>query len=197
MKKLAWILVLLGLLAGCSARTRYAFLVDIQSFLADQSEGALDLGTPIAFDIYLPDNDNDYTTPYLEGYLAEIPSQVVDFLEALKIDLGATLENQGSALLSLTARLYLAPESERDIYQPPYKIAEYNLGPLNPGETGELRFQLNFVEGDPAYRTVKEGEGRFRVGLRLSGSGEAFRYRIETFTLYLKAKPLGQLFQSN
>ena len=197
MKRLFLGLLLLGLLAGCSAHTRYAFLVDVQSFLSDQSEGALDLGAPIAFDIYLPDDDNDYNTPYLEGYPAEIPSQIAELLEALKIDLAATLENQGSAPLSLTARLYLAPESESNIYQPAYEIGKSDLGPLGPGKTGALQFQLNFTEGDEAYRTVKEGEGRFRVGLRLSGSGQAFRYRIETFTLYLRAKPLGELFQSN
>ncbi len=199
MKKLAWILVLLGLLAGCSARTRYAFELDAGSFLGDQVEGTVDLGVPAAFHVYLPDDDDDLATPDTGGLLAQVPGPIADALERIRLTLEATLENQGAGELTLSAAFYLAPESETDIYQPQYKVAEAAVepNPVPPGEGARLNLSAELQSGDPAFATVQEGGGKFRVGLELAGTGQKFAYRVERFTLFLEAKPLGRLVRGD
>ncbi len=196
----SWMLILLaGLLAGCSAHTRYAFEADVASFLGTQSEDTFDLGSATAFHVYLPDSDGDPTTPDIQGYLADVPKQVTDALGSVTVDLEATLENLGAAPLSLTAALYLAPAGETNIYQPQYRAASTNLepNPLAGGQSGTLALSVNLQRGDSAFDTVQNGNGSFRLGLELSGSGQKFHYRIDRFTLRLATRPLGQLLSGN
>jgi len=192
----SWILILLaGLLAGCSAHTRYAFEADVASYLGTQSEGTVDLGSANAFHVYLPDSDGDLATPDTQGYLADVPNQVTDALGSVKLDLEATLENLGPASLSLTAALYLAPAGESNIYQPQYQVTKTNLdpNPLAGGQSGTLILSVNLQQGDSAFSTVQNGNGSFRLGLELSGSGQKFHYRINRLTLRVITRPLGQL----
>ncbi len=190
-------LALAALLVGCSAHTRYAVEVNVASLLGSQAEDTVDFGAPTAFQVYLPDQDQDYTTPDLQGYLARVPGRLTDALDAVAVDLEAAIENQAAGDLTLTAALYLAPEDESNIYQPQYKAGEASLEPrpLAAGASGSLTLKLKLQNGDPGFATIKNGHGSFRVGLRLEGSGQKFHFRLAGFTLRLTSEPLGRLAQ--
>ncbi len=199
MRKFALMLSLAALLAGCGAQTRYSVDLDLAGFLkaAGQDQGTVDLGTPtpIGFQAYLPDDDNDLSTPDTKGYLAQVPEQVASTLEKAEIELAGEIENQGTGDLTLQAALYLAPASESNIYQPGYKLGQANLdpSPLASGKSGVLALSVVLREGDSGYQTIQSGGGQFRIGLELQGTGQKFRYRITGFRLKLTTRPLGSL----
>ena len=192
MRRIALILLTLGVLAGCSGHTRYTAEVDVLSFLPeDDASGELDL---VSTTIYLPDADGDLTTRD-GGFLAQVPEQVVDGLDRAGFNFAATVENTGSAPTGVSVELYLAPSSEdSDIYQPQYRVEGADLE-LGTGESGELSLAVSLSEdeNEEAYRRIRDGGGEFRVGVKVSTDAGSLSYELTDLRVSLTTKPLGEL----
>lgn len=186
------ILVFALLLAGCGMQTRYTVAVLGHTFVAESDKSG-DFGAG-SLNLYLPDADGDVTTPD-GGFLAQVPSAVVDHLFAGRTTLAVALTNTGSSDLNAALDFYLAPASETgDIYQPPYRVDGSSLV-VPPGETGRLVLDLRLAPDahSTAYQRLKDSGGAFRIGLHLSLNGDGGRYRLETATLALTSERLGQI----
>ncbi len=188
-----FLILALGLvLAGCGMQTRYTVEVLGHTFVAESDKSG-DFGAG-SLDLFLPDADGDVTTPD-GGFLAQVPSAVVDHLYAARATLAVDLTNTGSSDLTAALDFYLAPASETaNIYQPAYRVDGASLV-VPPGETGRLVLDLRLTKDAhrAAYQRLKDSGGAFRIGLHLSLNGDGGRYRLETARLALTSERLGQI----
>ncbi len=190
MRKTLALAALLVALAGCSMQTRYTLSVDVLSFLGDVVEGNVPSG---AFEVYLPDDDDgDLTTPDPDGTLVEA-GLGADRLEAIRLELTATITNTGATPLDLSAEVYVGDAGINDLYGgggTPIGSASLNLA---AGESGALTLLVELKPGDPGFDLVAAGS--FRVGTKLQGFGDGFSFRLEELKLALTTKRLGELLR--
>jgi len=195
MKRIAALLLLAGLLAGCSMRTHYTVRLDLKSFLGETAENEVDLGTPTVFAYLLPDDDDgDLGTPDLNGGEFEAPLDG-EKLESVRARLVVRVENRGSSTLRAQAKLYVAPPDETNLYDGvgnEVKLGETDLE-LGPGKSGALTLTVELGEGDPGFAVLTGG--RFRAGLEISGTAQKFYYRVEALELELTSRRLGELLR--
>ena len=187
-----FILALGLVLAGCGMQTRYTVEVLGHTFVApDDRSGDFGAGS---LDLYLPDADGDVTTPD-GGFLAQVPSAVVDHLYAARAVLAVDLTNTGSSDLTAALDFYLAPASETaNIYQPRYRVDSTNLV-VPSGDTGRLVLDLRLAidAHSAAYQRLKNSGGAFRIGFHLRLNGDGGRYQVDSASLALTSERLGQI----
>ncbi|GGN01998.1 hypothetical protein GCM10007092_15280 [Thermus composti] len=162
-------------LAACSGHTVHRVEVDLLSFVpeADRSGELVGLG-----ELRIPDDPAGQPVP-------------VPGAEALldgRIAFEAALENTGTTPATLDLEVRMAPEGDTDLYDGSggdLQVAQQSLT-LGPGEKGTLRLNHELRPGDPAFDLVKGGN--FRIGARLTLSGDQVSYTLTQGEVVLRLK---------
>ena len=190
--KIFLLLLTLALLAGCSMHTRYTLKIDLASFLGDQTQGEIDLGSPTALELYLPDDDDgDPTTPDLDGMLIENPIKADRYLERVAFELEAILTETSGEPLDLNVEVYVAPPDATDLYHGEGTNIGSGTLHLDPNQQGTFAFDLKLVSGDDGFDLI--AQGNFRFGIKLAGSAKGFKYELTTLNLALTTRPVGEI----
>jgi hypothetical protein len=81
----------------------------------------------------------------------------------------------------------MGPKDDTDLYDGNRDIQVKRASiALNPGESGSLDLSVDLQPGDPAYDLVKAGS--FRIGAKLSLSGEKVSYKLTQAEVVLRLK---------
>ncbi|AEB11832.1 hypothetical protein [Marinithermus hydrothermalis] len=174
-----WVLffTLVLTLVGCSGSTLTTLKVDLASFIAAQGFDSGEV-SPASGTVYLPAGEDGRADLPDGGQLVQLPS--LEVLERAAITVRLNLTNQGTASTSFSIAVYIAPDSESNIYQETYRVGQTAQLLLAAGETGplELVLALSETENLEAFNRVRAG--RFRVGLRLDSGGGTVAYTVTT-----------------
>lgn len=190
--KILALLLGLALLAGCSMHTRYTINVDLASFFGDLLSDFVDFGTTVDFELYLPDDeDGDLNTPDLDGMLVRNPIPGDRFLERVYLYATADFEETGGESLDLIVEIYVAPSDTTDLYHGDGTLIGEGGIQLNPNAQGTFDFALELVAGDDGFGLISQGD--FRFGVKLSGRGKSFSYRVTNFRFGLTTQPVGEI----
>jgi len=175
MKRALLMTGLLLALAACSGHTVHRLEVDLLSFLPqDSSQGTLDLTQA---SVQVPEDP--------AGQEVIIPG--VEALEEVRISVEAELENTGTSSANLSLEVRLGPKEDTNLYDDNGDIqVSAKTITLDPGQQGTLSLDLTLKAGDPGYDLVKSGA--FRVGARLSFSGEQVAYQLTQAEVVLRLK---------
>lgn len=189
MRRIPILVALALLLAACSGHTLTTVRVNVLSYIPSAyRSGQLDLATATLF---LPDDDGDGTygnDP--DGLALDLPS--LDVLEKARLEVRLSLKNTGSAQASVSLEVHLAPPGDSFIYDgsQDYTVLSDSVD-LAPGEEKPLALELTLDEAtpNPAFDLLKTG--KFRVGLKVSLSGDTVSYTLEKASVSLS----GRLFR--
>lgn len=175
MKRLA-LLSLLLLLAACSGHTIHRIEVDLLSFIPqNQRQGELDL---IEAQVRLPDDP--------AGQLVEVPG--AEALVDGRLAIGVKLKNTGTTNASLSLDVRMGPGSDNDLYddnQGDISATSKEVD-LAPGQETEATLTLDLQPNTQAFNLVKSG--RFRIGVKISMSGERVQYTLTQADVLLRLK---------
>ncbi|WP_105318552.1 lipoprotein [Thermus tenuipuniceus] len=176
MKRPLLLAALLLVLAACSGHTVHRVEVDFLSFVPQANRsGPLDLTTA---QVRVPDDP--------AGQLVQVPGA-----EALldgRVVAKAEVRNTGTLPAQVDLEVRMAPQNDTDLYDGTggdLEAKKVSLS-LNPGETGTLDLSLDLAPGNPAFDLVKSGA--FRIGARLSLSGEKVDYTLTQGEVSLRLK---------
>jgi len=163
------------LLAACSGHTVHRLEVDLLSFLPqDSRQGTLDLTQT---EIQVPGDP--------AGQRVDLPG--AEALVDGSVKAQAELENTGAIPATLRLEVRLGPKDDTDLYDGNGDVqAGTKEIRLDPGQKGLLSLELLLKEGNPAYDLVKAGS--FRIGARLSLSGEKVSYKLTQAEVVLRLK---------
>ncbi len=162
-------------LAACSGHTVHRLEVDLLSFVPPENRtGTLDITQA---EIRVPDDPG--------GQEVSVPGAeaLVDGRISLRVD----LENTGTLPARVDLEVRMGPKEDTDLYDGngDIQVKKESLT-LSLGETGTLDLSVNLQPGDPAYQLVKSGS--FRIGARLSLSGDRVRYTLAQAEVVLRLK---------
>jgi len=173
--KRALLLTGLLLLAACSGHTVHRLEVDLLSFVPqDSRQGTLDLTQT---EIQIPQDP--------AGQRVDLPG--AEALVDGSVKAQAELENTGAIPATLRLEVRLGPKDDTDLYDGNGDVqAGTKEIRLDPGQKGPLSLDLLLKEGNPGYDLVKAGS--FRIGARLSLSGDRVQYTLEQAEVVLRLK---------
>uniref|UniRef100_A0A7V4ANW5 Lipoprotein n=1 Tax=Thermus tengchongensis TaxID=1214928 RepID=A0A7V4ANW5_9DEIN len=175
MKRLVLLLMSLAL-AACSGHTIYRFEVNLLSFIPqNQRQGELNLTTS---QILFPDDP--------AGQLVEVPG--AEALVDGRLYLETTLKNTGTVSSTLDIEVHLGPGSDTDLYDGQggdFTLIQQSIT-LNPGEERAVSVPLDVQPGTQAFDLIKAG--KFRLGARLSLSGERVQCTLNQAEIVLRLK---------
>lgn len=173
MKRALLLTSLLLALAACSGHTVHRLEVDLLSFLPqDSRQGTLDLTQT---EIQVPGDP--------AGQRVDLPG--AEALVDGSVKAQAELENTGVIPATLRLEVRLGPKDDTDLYDGNGDVqAGTKEIRLDPGQKGPLSLDLLLKEGNPAYDLVKAGS--FRIGARLSFSGDRVQYTLEQAEVVLR-----------
>jgi hypothetical protein len=177
MKRVLLLTSLLLALAACSGHTVHRLEVDLLSFVPPGNRTGT-LGTaPMEIEIRVPDDPAGQ----------EVPVPGAEALVDGRISLRVGLTNTGTSLARVDLEVRMGPKDDTNLYDGngDIQVKEESLT-LNPGESGSLDLSLDLQPGDPAYDLVKAGS--FRIGARLSLSGDRVQYTLEQAEVVLRLK---------
>jgi hypothetical protein len=117
----------------------------------------------------------------------EVPVPGAEALVDGRISLRVGLTNPGTLPASVDLEVRMGPKDDTDLYDGNRDIQVKRASiALNPGESGSLDLSVDLQPGDPAYDLVKAGS--FRIGARLSLSGDRVQYTLEQAEVVLRLK---------
>jgi hypothetical protein len=175
MKRVLLVTGLLLALAACSGHTVHRLEVDLLTFLPqDSRQGTLDLAQA---SVQVPEDP--------AGQEVVIPG--VEALVDARFAVQAELENTGTTPVTLSLEVRLGPKEDTNLYDGngDIQVSAQTIS-LDPSEKGTLSLDLTLKEGDPGYDLVKSGA--FRVGARLSLSGEQVAYQLTQAEVVLRLR---------
>jgi hypothetical protein len=163
------------LLAACSGHTVHRLEVDLLSFVPPGNRtGTLDATQT---SIQVPDHPAGQ----------EVPVPGAEALVDGRISLRVGLTNPGTLPASVDLEVRMGPKDDTDLYDGNRDIQVKRASiALNPGESGSLDLGVDLQPGDPAYDLVKAGS--FRIGAKLSLSGEKVSYKLTQAEVVLRLK---------
>nr|WP_279232111.1 hypothetical protein [Thermus albus] len=163
-------------LAACSGHTIHRFEVDILSFIPQsQRQGELDLATA---QIRFPDDP--------AGQLLEVPA--AEALVDGRLEISLIVKNTGTLDSNLSLEVRLGPKDDTDLYDGQggdFSAVQQTVS-LAPGEEKTVTLTLDVNPNTPAFNLIQSGQ--FRVGARLSLSGERVQYTLTRAELMLRLK---------
>lgn len=176
MKRLFLLASLLLALAACSGHTVHRLEVDFLSFVPQANRsGELTL---VNAEVKFPDDPAGQPIP--------VPG--AEALLGGKIALKVQLENTGTTPASGVLEVRMGPKTDTDLYDNTggdIQAASLTLN-LDPGKTEEASLLLDLSPNTPAFDLVKSGE--FRIGARLSLSGDKVAYTLTQGEITLRLK---------
>jgi hypothetical protein len=163
------------LLAACSGHTVHRLEVDLLSFVPPGNRtSTLDVTQT---SIQVPDHPAG----------REVPVPGAEALVDGRISLRVSLTNPGTLPANVDLEVRMGPKDDTDLYDGNRDIQVKRASiALNPGESGSLDLSVDLQPGDPAYDLVKAGS--FRIGARLSLSGEKVSYKLTQAEVVLRLK---------
>ena len=169
---------LLLALAACSGHTVHRLEVDLLSFVPPGNRtGTLDI---TQVEIRVPDDPAGQ----------EVPVPGAEALVDRRISLRVGLTNPGTLPANVGLEVRMGPRDDMDLYDGnrdiQVKIESITLNPGNPDESRPLDLSVDLQPGNPAYDLVKAGS--FRIGARLSLSGDRVQYTLERAEVVLRLK---------
>lgn len=175
MKRALLLSGLLLTLAACSGHTVHRLDVDLLSFVPPGNRtGTLDVTQT---SIQVPDDPAGQ----------EVPVPGAEALVDGRISLRVGLTNTGTLPANVDLEVRMGPNDDTDLYDGNRDIQVKRASiALNPGESGSLDLSVDLQPGDPAYDLVKAGS--FRIGARLSLSGDRVQYTLEQAEVVLRLK---------
>jgi hypothetical protein len=173
MKRALLLTSLLLALAACSGHTVHRLEVDLLSFVPPGNR----TGTLAQVEIRVPDDPAGQ----------EVPVPGAEALVDGRISLRVGLTNTGTLPANVDLEVRMGPKDDTNLYDGngDIQVKEESLT-LNPGESGSLDLSVDLQPGDPAYDLVKAGS--FRIGARLSLSGDRVQYTLEQAEVVLRLK---------
>ncbi|GAB5601732.1 hypothetical protein FJNA_02560 [Thermus sp. FJN-A] len=176
MKRILFLASLMLLLAACSGHTVHRVEIDLLSYVPeDHRSGTLDLAQAT---VRMPEDP--------AGQEVSVPGSEA-LLEG-SIRVRARVQNTGSTPASLALEVRMGPKNDTDLYDGTggdFQAKEVSLN-LNPGEEQPLALALDIQPGSQAHDLIRSGA--FRIGARLSLSGEQVRYTLEEAGITLRLK---------
>jgi hypothetical protein len=175
MKRVLLLSGLLLALAACSGHTVHRLEVDLLSFVPPGNRtGTLDI---TRVEIRVPDDPAGQ----------EVPVPGAEALVDGRISLRVGLTNPGTLPANVDLEVRMGPKDDTNLYDGNRDIQVKRASiALNPGESGSLDLSVDLQPGDPAYDLVKAGS--FRIGARLSLSGDRVQYTLEQAEVVLRLK---------
>ncbi len=165
MPRLAFALLLL-LLTGCSASTRYNFKFDILSFIP-QNQRSLNIPSGYYLAVY----------PNLEGQLVPLPISL-DILERGQIAIQGSLVNTGSIPMTGSYEIRLAPESDTNLND--NSGGDVGLGRTSfnvaAGQSQSIASSVNLsaTQNSAAFNIIKSGSFRVAIRVEVNSNGGRF-----------------------
>ena len=175
MKRALLLTSLLLALAACSGHTVHRLEVDLLSFVPPGNRtSTLDVTQT---SIQVPDDPAG----------REVPVPGAEALVDGRISLRVSLTNPGTLPANVDLEVRMGPKDDTNLYDGngDIQVEEKSLT-LNPGESRPLDLSVDLQPGNPAYDLVKAGS--FRIGARLSLSGDRVQYTLEQAEVVLRLK---------
>jgi hypothetical protein len=175
MKRVLLLSGLLLALAACSGHTVHRLEVDLLSFVPPGNRtGTLDI---TRVEIRVPDDPAGQ----------EVPVPGAEALVDGRISLRVGLTNPGTLPANVGLEVHMGPKDDTNLYDGngDIQVGEKSLT-LNPGESRPLDLSVDLQPGNPAHDLVKAGS--FRIGARLSLSGDRVQYTLEQAEVVLRLK---------
>lgn len=178
MPRIAFALLLL-LLTGCSASTRYNFKFDILSFIP-QSQRSLNIPSGYYLVVY----------PSLEGQLVPLPISL-DILERGQISIQGSLTNTGAIPMTGSYEIRLAPESDTNLND--NSGGDVGLGSTTfnvaAGQSQNIStvVMLSADENSTAFSIIKSGS--FRIAIQVEANSNGGRFELSSAQVKVTGRP--------
>lgn len=173
------ITLLLLLLVGCSASTRYTFKFDILSFIP-QNQRSLNI----------PSGYYPVVYPGLEGQLVPLPI-ALDILERGQISIQGSLTNTGAIPMTGSYEIRLAPESDTNLND--NSGGDVGLGNTSfnvaAGQSQNISttVSLSASENSVAFNIIKSGS--FRIAIRVEANSNGGRFDLSAAEAKVTGRP--------
>ncbi|AWR86218.1 hypothetical protein [Meiothermus taiwanensis] len=178
MPRLAFALLLL-LLAGCSASTRYTFQFNILSFIPE-NQRSLNIPSGYYLAVY----------PGLEGQRVPLPI-TLDILERGQLTIQGSLVNNGSIPMTGSYEIRLAPESDNNLND--NSGGDVGLGSnsfnVAAGQSQSIATSVNLsaTDNSAAFNIIKSGS--FRIAIRVEVNSNGGRFNLTTAQVTVIGRP--------